>query len=203
MLTAPPARRMRVTGSTWRGRLRPKPFSLRDWRRACAPCCGAGARNQRRPARPCIAVAPSVADSTRFGLGGGEPVRWTRREFELLKFLVENKNECSRGPAARTVWGYDRVIETRSVDVHVGRLGESSVPSDVRLKPWWGWGIASSSDLSPRRPAAVPGSRSQSQTSASCDRHDASRVANALDDRLSCRSGRPRLRTSRISNRRV
>ena len=53
----------------------------------------------------------------------GEPVRLTRREFELLRYLVQNKNRViSRDRLLERVWGYDRFIETRSVDVHVGRL---------------------------------------------------------------------------------
>ena len=53
----------------------------------------------------------------------GAPVRLTRREFELLRYLVENKNRViSRDRLLERVWGYDRFVETRSVDVHVGRL---------------------------------------------------------------------------------
>jgi DNA-binding response OmpR family regulator len=53
----------------------------------------------------------------------GEAVRLTRREFELLRYLVENRNRVlSRDRLLERVWGYDRLIETRSVDVHVGRL---------------------------------------------------------------------------------
>src|SRR5687768_1928109 len=53
----------------------------------------------------------------------GLPIRLTRREFELLRYLVENRNRVlSRDRLLERVWGYDRVIETRSVDVHVGRL---------------------------------------------------------------------------------
>ena len=53
----------------------------------------------------------------------GSGVRLTRREFELLKCLVENRNRVlSRERLLERVWGYDRLIETRSVDVHVGRL---------------------------------------------------------------------------------
>jgi DNA-binding response OmpR family regulator len=53
----------------------------------------------------------------------GDPVKLTRREFELLRFLVENRNRVlSRDRLLERVWGYDRYIETRSVDVHVGRL---------------------------------------------------------------------------------
>jgi two-component system alkaline phosphatase synthesis response regulator PhoP len=60
------------------------------------------------------AVAISVND---------EPIRLTRREFELLRYLVENRNRVlSRDRLLERVWGYDRFVETRSVDVHVGRL---------------------------------------------------------------------------------
>lgn len=53
----------------------------------------------------------------------GAPIRLTRREFELLRYLVVNKNRVvSRDRLLERVWGYDRVVETRSVDVHVGRL---------------------------------------------------------------------------------
>ncbi len=53
----------------------------------------------------------------------GTPVRLTRREFELLRHLVENRNRVlSRDRLLERVWGYDRLVETRSVDVHVGRL---------------------------------------------------------------------------------
>jgi two-component system, OmpR family, phosphate regulon response regulator PhoB len=53
----------------------------------------------------------------------GEAVRLTRREFELLKYLVSNRNRVvSRDRLLERVWGYETVVETRSVDVHVGRL---------------------------------------------------------------------------------
>ena len=53
----------------------------------------------------------------------GQGIRLTRREFELLKCLVENRNRVlSRDRLLERVWGYDHYVETRSVDVHVGRL---------------------------------------------------------------------------------
>src|SRR5262249_24584292 len=53
----------------------------------------------------------------------GNPIKLTRREFELLRYLVQNKNRVvSRDKLLERVWGYDRLVETRSVDVHVGRL---------------------------------------------------------------------------------
>ena len=53
----------------------------------------------------------------------GDAVRLTRREFELLRCLVEHRNRVlSRDRLLERVWGYEQLIETRSVDVHVGRL---------------------------------------------------------------------------------
>src|SRR4029453_17917857 len=53
----------------------------------------------------------------------GAPIRLTRREFELLRYLVQKKNRVvSRDRLLERVWGYERLVETRSVDVHVGRL---------------------------------------------------------------------------------
>jgi len=50
-------------------------------------------------------------------------VTLTRREFELLRFLIENRNRViSRDRLLERVWGFDLEIETRSVDVHVSRL---------------------------------------------------------------------------------
>src|SRR5688572_21105833 len=53
----------------------------------------------------------------------GEAIKLTRREFELLRCLVEHRNRVlSRDRLLERVWGYEQLIETRSVDVHVGRL---------------------------------------------------------------------------------
>ena len=70
-----------------------------------------------------------------------EPVRLTRREFELLKFLVENRNRVlSRDRLLERVWGYDRYIETRSVDVHVGRLRSKLGPAGSQIETVVGLG---------------------------------------------------------------
>jgi DNA-binding response OmpR family regulator len=53
----------------------------------------------------------------------GQPVKLTRREFELLRCLVQNRNRVlSRDRLLERVWGFSHHVETRSVDVHVGRL---------------------------------------------------------------------------------
>jgi len=71
----------------------------------------------------------------------GEPVRLTRREFELLQFLVENRNRVlSRDRLLERVWGYDRFVETRSVDVHVGRLRSKLGPVGSQIETVIGLG---------------------------------------------------------------
>ena len=70
-----------------------------------------------------------------------EPVRLTRREFELLKYLVENRNRVlSRDRLLERVWGYERFIETRSVDVHVGRLRGKLGPAGAQIETVVGLG---------------------------------------------------------------
>lgn len=71
----------------------------------------------------------------------GRPVRLTRREFELLRFLVSNRNRVvSRDRLLERVWGYDHFIETRSVDVHVGRLRAKLGPAGQQIETVVGLG---------------------------------------------------------------
>ncbi len=100
-----------------------KPFSLRE--------LAARVRAVLRRNQPAAAAASAVyrgthlvADFDAVAISvDGKPVRLTRREFELLRFLVENRNRVlSRDRLLEKVWGYEHFVETRSVDVHVGRL---------------------------------------------------------------------------------
>jgi len=53
----------------------------------------------------------------------GEPVTMTNREYELLKFLMQNRGIAySRDDLLNHVWGYDFAGETRTVDVHIRQL---------------------------------------------------------------------------------
>src|SRR5580765_4053548 len=71
----------------------------------------------------------------------GVPVRLTRREFELLQYLVQNKNRViSRDRLLERVWGYQRLVETRSVDVHVGRLRTKLGPAARQVETVVGLG---------------------------------------------------------------
>ena len=53
----------------------------------------------------------------------GERVELTHKEYELLKYLVENKrNVLSRDQILQTVWGYDYIGDTNVVDVYISYL---------------------------------------------------------------------------------
>jgi DNA-binding response OmpR family regulator len=118
-----------------------KPFSLRELgarvravlrRRHQGATLGTAVYRGGRLVADFDAVAVSV---------DGQPIRLTRREFELLRFLIENKNRVlSRDRLLERVWGYDRFIETRSVDVHVGRLRAKLGPVGTQIETVVGLG---------------------------------------------------------------
>jgi len=54
---------------------------------------------------------------------GSKNISLTKTEFELLKFLMENKGRVlSREIILNNVWGYTTEIESRVVDVYMGYL---------------------------------------------------------------------------------
>jgi DNA-binding response OmpR family regulator len=100
-----------------------KPFSLRELTARVRAVLRRATPPGDRPAAG-YAGEHLVADFEAVAVAvDQEPVRLTRREFELLRYLVQNKSRVvSRDRLLERVWGYDRLVETRSVDVHVGRL---------------------------------------------------------------------------------
>ena len=62
-------------------------------------------------------------------LVAGQKVTLTLKEFELLKFLMENQGiVLSRDRLLGHVWGYDFDGETRTVDVHIRTLRQKLGP---------------------------------------------------------------------------
>jgi DNA-binding response OmpR family regulator len=118
-----------------------KPFSLKE----LAARVRALLRRRRGPTTDMAMAyqgAHLVADFDAVAVAvDGEPVRLTRREFELLRCLVENRNRVlSRDRLLQRVWGYDHFVETRSVDVHVGRLRAKLGPAGQQIETVVGLG---------------------------------------------------------------
>jgi len=101
-----------------------KPFSLRELAARVRAVLRRRAEDSSEITTPVYRGKHIVADFDAVAVHvDGEPIRLTRREFELLRYLVANRNRVlSRDRLLERVWGYDHTIETRSVDVHVGRL---------------------------------------------------------------------------------
>lgn len=53
----------------------------------------------------------------------GKKIDLTSKEFELLHYLMLNKfRVCTRDKILFSVWGYSSDVDTRVVDVHIGKL---------------------------------------------------------------------------------
>jgi DNA-binding response OmpR family regulator len=123
MLTARSSESDRVAGlDTGADDYITKPFSLRELSARVRAVLRRGRVEAETP--PVYRGEHLVADFDAISVHvDGTSIKLTRREFELLKYLVENRNRVlSRDRLLERVWGYERIIETRSVDVHVGRL---------------------------------------------------------------------------------
>ncbi len=53
----------------------------------------------------------------------GEPLELTHKEYQLLLYLIENKERViERDELLNTIWGYDFIGESRALDVHIRSL---------------------------------------------------------------------------------
>ncbi|HHY40031.1 MAG TPA: response regulator transcription factor [Syntrophaceticus sp.] len=62
----------------------------------------------------------------------GEKVALTPKEFQLLEYMIKNKNMVlSREQILREVWEYDYIGETRTIDMHINKLRHKLNSSDT------------------------------------------------------------------------
>ncbi|MCE0523324.1 MAG: winged helix-turn-helix domain-containing protein [Methylacidiphilales bacterium] len=75
-------------------------------------------------------IGDLLLDHTRHEvLVKGKPVDLTATEFRLLALLMERRGRVQgRDSLLNDVWGYESVIDTRTVDTHVRRLREKLGP---------------------------------------------------------------------------
>jgi two-component system phosphate regulon response regulator PhoB len=143
MLTARTSEADRVTGlDAGADDYITKPFSLRELAARVRAVLRRG-KSDEPPITPLVYRGKHLmADFDAVAINvDGEPIRLTRREFELLRYMYENRNRVlSRDRLLERVWGYDRVVETRSVDVHVGRLRAKLGPAGKQIETVVGLG---------------------------------------------------------------
>ena len=142
MLTARTAENDRVSGlEAGADDYVTKPFSLRELTARVRAVLRRSTKTAERPPAGYQGEHLSADFDAVAVAVDGAAVRLTRREFELLRFLVQNKNRVvSRDRLLERVWGYDRLVETRSVDVHVGRLRGKLGPAGRQIETVVGLG---------------------------------------------------------------
>lgn len=100
-----------------------KPFSMKELvARVSAHLRRAGALDA--PGDEVYETTGLRIDRARFEVSvDGRPVRLTKREFDLLWYLVRNRARVvTRDTILARLWGYDADVETRTVDVHIRSL---------------------------------------------------------------------------------
>lgn len=110
----------------------PKPFSPRELvarvkavlRRMAAPLAG----NEAPVGVGGLRLDPARHEVTK----NGRAVSLSAMEFRLLEFFLRHRGRVyTRGQLLDQVWGQDRFVEPRTVDVHIRRLREK-VEDDAR-----------------------------------------------------------------------
>lgn len=65
----------------------------------------------------------TLATASHSVIAAGDDIDLTYKEFELLRFFMQNKNQVfSREQLLNRIWGYDFGGNTRTVDTHIKTL---------------------------------------------------------------------------------
>ena len=114
-----------------------KPFAIEELlARIRAALRGRAGDRQRPQAGQTLALGALAMDCDRHEVTvSGTPVELTRREFDLLRCLLENQGKVlSREVLLDNVWGFDFVGETNTVDVYIRFLrSKIDEPFDKKL----------------------------------------------------------------------
>jgi two-component system response regulator RegX3 len=74
----------------------------------------------------------TLDESTHMAQGAYGPIDLTPREFELLASLMRNAGKVlSRDQLLRDAWGWEYLVETKTVDTHVKRLRDKLSASQI------------------------------------------------------------------------
>lgn len=100
-------------------------------------------REQVGAAKP-MSSGLTLDPSRRLATYQGQTLDLRPKEFDLLSFLAAHPGQVFSRPALlERVWGYDRYVDERTVDVHVRRLREKLTaidPEAALIETEWGVG---------------------------------------------------------------
>jgi DNA-binding response OmpR family regulator len=108
-----------------------KPFSLRELLARVKAVLRRGAPESSAQPLPVITVGEVTIDFGTYTARRGETsIAMTPKEFEIVKFLWQHKNETVRRDDLLTeVWGYDESVSTRTIDNFILKL-RSKIEAD-------------------------------------------------------------------------
>jgi len=118
-----------------------KPFSVNELT-ARVKAVLKRAKSDKAKAHPTIKIGDIELDTGRKRLIiNDEKVELTKKEFEILKLLIENQGKVfSREDLLTSVWGNDVIVTERTVDVNITRLRNKLGKFGKYLKNKTGYG---------------------------------------------------------------
>jgi len=101
----------------------PKPFSINELL-ARVKAVLKRSRSEKFKVQPVIRFGDIELDTARKRfIAGDEKIELTRKEYEILKLLLENQGKVfSRSDLLSIIWGDDVIVSERTVDVNITRL---------------------------------------------------------------------------------
>ena len=98
-----------------------KPFAIEELLARIRAALRKRPAQAAEPPRSLLTAGPLTMDTDRHEVSvNGEGVELTRREFDLLRYLLEHKEKViSRETLLDNVWGFDFMGETNAVDVYI------------------------------------------------------------------------------------
>lgn len=97
-----------------------KPFAIEELLARIRAALRTGERMEDRPPECLTAGELTLEPESRRVRMGQTPVELTRREFDLLEYLLRNKGKVvTREALLDNVWGFNFVGETNAVDVYI------------------------------------------------------------------------------------
>ena len=110
-----------------------KPFSPREVLARIKAGLRRKGEHNGKPSK--LQVGDVVADLKRYEVYvGDELVPLTKKEFQLLVYLMQNKGvTLSRDILLETLWGFEYDGDTRIVDVHIFKLREKLAISQIEI----------------------------------------------------------------------
>jgi DNA-binding response OmpR family regulator len=113
-----------------------KPFGLRELLARIRAILRRGTAAQGPKSQPLRVGKLSVNFDSYTAESGGSPVRMSHKEFEILNYLHQHKNEVvSRYDLLEKVWGYEESPTTRTVDNFIVKLRQKVEmdPNDPKI----------------------------------------------------------------------